>query len=326
MTGRGLLGVDVGGTGIKALLVDAAGAWAGRWRRPTPHGDTGGERTAQTVAELVSQARSVATGRGFDVAAVGLVVPGVVEAARGVCRLAVNLGWKDLPIRQMVAKRVGLPVAFGHDVRAGALAEARTGAAAGLRGLAMFLPVGTGISAAYTRGGEPFELGPAAGEVGQIVLRRGPGAGLRVEEVASAAGIARRVGRPNALAVAEAVRAGDPAAVAAWREAVEVLADVVAWSAATLDPEVIVVGGGLSAAGDLLFRPLRDAVSERVDGIVVPSLRAAVHGDRAAMVGAILLAGDLVGAGPRGVGRHGAAEGVGADVPTGGTEDAGEAR
>jgi glucokinase len=293
-----LLGIDIGGTSIKAVLVDERGRRLGQWRRPTPQGDGDGRRTVEVVAELAGLASEMA-----EVAAVGVAGPGFVDESSGVCLDAVNLGWRNLPLRDLLTRRLGLPLAFGHDVRTGALAEARTGAAADARGICVFLPIGTGIAAAYTQGGRIVEFGPHGGEVGQIVVQRGPCAGLRTEEVASAAGIARRIGQPDARAAATLVRSGDPAARAAWDEAVDVLADIVAWTCAVLSPQVVVLGGGLSAAGGLLFDPLRERAAERVGSLALPPIRAAFHGVGAAMIGAVMLAGDLVGIDPYHAGR-----------------------
>ncbi|MDQ0744713.1 glucokinase [Clavibacter sp. B3I6] len=296
-----VLGIDVGGTTVKARLLDvgtarrAPGDAAPAWERriPTPADDPSARRTVEALVALVDEARGLG-----DVSAVGLVVPGVVDDAAGVCVASMSLGWRDVPLRDLLERAAGAPVAFGQDVRAGALAEAATGAGAGRPGGLAFVPVGTGLASAFVADGEALVSGGWAGEIGQVVLT-GPAhlAGLRVEDVASAGGLARRLGVPHALAATRLVRSGDPDAVAAWRDLVAVLADALTGIAAVAAPETLVVGGGLARAGDLLFAPLAAALDVRLAHSRRPLLAPARHGDGAAMVGAALLAEDVLAAG-----------------------------
>ena len=305
-----LLGVDVGGTTVKARLVrsDDPAHRAPLWERrvATPQDDAGALRTVAAIAALVAEARTVA-----PTAAVGLVVPGIVDDAAGVAVRSVTLGWRDVPLRDLLARASGLPVGFGQDVRAGALAEAASGAGAGRHGGLAFVPIGTGLASAFVADGQALASGGWAGEIGQVVLT-GPEAlaGLRVEEVASAGGLARRLGVPDARTATGLVRAGDPVAVAAWDDLVAVLADCLAWIGAVAAPETLVVGGGLALAGDLLFAPLGAALDRRLAASRRPALVPAVHGDAAAMVGAALLAARALGTGdaPEAAAHHAATE------------------
>ncbi|MFD1722864.1 ROK family protein, partial [Amnibacterium endophyticum] len=183
-----VLGIDVGGTDIKAVMVGPDGVPVRLPGTPTPRGDASGVATADAVAALVA--------RWTSVAAIGIAVPGIVDEAAGVCRMSVNLGWRDLPIRRMVQERVDAPVVLAQDVRAGARAEWSTGAGAGRPGGLLFAPLGTGLAIACLEAdGRP--IGTAwAGEVGQLRWTGGPHAGLRVEEVASAGGLAARAAAP----------------------------------------------------------------------------------------------------------------------------------
>ena len=283
-TRRAVWGVDVGGTSTKALLVDAGGAVLDERRAPTPAPDPTGTRVADAVAALLAGAR---TGSA-DV--VGVAVPGVVDETRGVAVHSANLGFSDVPMHRLLAERLGRPVAFGHDVRAGALAEARDGAAAAEGGPVVFLPVGTGVAAALLVDGRPVVAGGWAGEVGQLVLDGGRCAGSVVEAVGSAAALARRAGEPDARHVADRVAAGDPAAAELWQDAVDALATALAALVVSVSPTVVVVGGGLSAAGPLLLEPLATALATRTPALRQPRLVPAVHGDLAAARGAALLA------------------------------------
>ncbi len=292
--GDDVLGVDVGGTTIKAVRVDPAGRVVREHRAPTPAPDPTGERVADAVAAVAARLGAPTGPDAPDAPplAVGVVVPGVVDEPAGTAVWSVNLGWRDVPLRQLLADRLAGPVVLGHDVRAGALAEARTGAARDEAGTVAFVPVGTGVSAALVVEGRPVVSGGWAGEIGQRVLVHGPFAGLRAEEVASAAATARRAGAPDARTVADRVAAGDPAARAVWADTVEALADAVTDLVVAVSPGTVVVGGGLVLAGDLLLIPLAAALVRRTVGLRAPRLVAARHGDAAAALGAAMLARD----------------------------------
>ena len=286
-----MLGIDVGGTSVKARVAAADGWVLAEWREPTPRDDSSGERTVALVAAMALRAE-----REHGVRAVGLVIPGIVDESSGTSVAAVNLGWRDLPVRDLVAAAIGLPLAFGHDVRAGALAESVSGAAAGSPGTVVFVPVGTGLAAAAIVDGVPLVSGGWAGEIGQVVIAAGPHAGRRVEQIASAGAIARRLGLENAHSAAQLVRSDDAAASAVWHDAVDTLAESLVWIAATVAPSVIVIGGGLAEAGSLFFEPLEAAIDARIGIIRRPRVVPALHGDAAAVIGATLLARAIGGA------------------------------
>jgi glucokinase len=264
--------------------------------------DTHGGRIVATVSEIVGEFRNTSTD---GVGAVGLVVPGIVDEERGIGVRSENLGWRNVPFRDLVAERTRLPVAFGHDVvRAGGLAEYRLGAARNAR-TALFLPIGTGIAAALIVDGRIHAGGGYAGEIGHVDVGHGEpcacGSVGCLEAIASAAAIARRYTRaagtpvPGALEVADRLRASDPVARRVWDEAVETVALALSWAASVLAPEIVVVGGGLAESGDLLLGPLREALKRRLTFQRVPRLVPAALGDDAGWLGAALLARDLLG-------------------------------
>jgi glucokinase len=254
---------------------------------PTPKDDPTGALVAETVAALVR-------GLPEPVAAIGVAVPGIVDDATGVCRMSVNLGWRQVPVGALVAAATGLPVAVTHDVRAGAIAERTSGAGAGTEGLLLFAPLGTGLALAIVdETGRPLGTG-WAGEIGQLRFPGAPFAGLRVEEVASAGGLARRYGAPDAATVLAARAAGDVRAAACFDDTVNALADVLAWAVGLVAPSTIVVGGGLAAAGATLFAPLQEALDLRLGELPAPALLPAVHGPSAAAVGTARLAEGLL--------------------------------
>lgn len=307
MTAHGaVLGIDVGGTSVKVRLVADDGRVLEEQRVPTPRDDAEATALAEVVAALGQRARTAARQHGTDLGAIGLVVPGVVDEDAGRSVLSVNLGWRDVPVRARVAEALraagvdAVPLAFGHDVRAGALAEVHAAApaadpatdpAAALgSGTVAFVPVGTGLASALVVGGRVVPGGGWAGEIGQVRIRDGAHAGLRVEEVASAGAVARRSGAPSAHDAMLRLVAGDPVARRAWDDCVEVLADSLAWLTAAAGCHTLIVGGGLAQSGPLLFDPLRSAVADRLTGVRVPDLVGARHGDAAGAIGAVLLA------------------------------------
>lgn len=286
---------------MKARWTDSAGTILAEARRPTPLNDPGGNAVAALLVELAGLERADGSGP-IPLSAIGLVVPGIVDERAGVVRQAVNLGWQSLPILEIAEERLrgaglDVPLAFGHDVRAGALAEARSGAAAGTRGPVAFVPVGTGIAAAFVIDRQIAPLGLTAGEIGQLTIRAGEFAGQRLEQVASAAAIARRTRVEHARQAADLVRSADPHACRVWAEAVAALADALAWATVITGCEMIVIGGGLAESGDLLLAPLREGLRSRLGGLDVPTLLRARYGEAAAVVGADLLARDLLNRG-----------------------------
>ena len=185
---------------------------------------------------------------------------------------------------------------LGHDVRTGALAETRIGAARGMSDV-VYLSIGTGIAAGIVLGGRLHAGGGYAGEIGHTPAGHDEpcacgGRGC-LEAIASAAAIARRytarTGRPAAGA-AEVLAAGDADAAAVWDEALDALAGALAWIASVIAPQAIVIGGGLSRAGATLLDPLNDRTARNLTFQPMPQLVPAALGDRAGCMGAALLA------------------------------------
>jgi glucokinase len=299
-----VLALDVGGTGMKCALVRPDGTVHHAERHPTPVA-AGPDAVTATILDVAAGLAGRALADGLTPVAAGLVVPGVVDEESGVAVWSSNVGFRDVPLRDLLAARLGRPAALGHDVRAGGLAEARLGAGRDERHV-LFVAVGTGIAAAHVVDGR-VSAGAhgAAGELGHIVIRPGGpscGCGARgcLESVASAAAIGRRyasaTGRAGATAVDVAARAtaGDAEATTVWRDALAALADGLATAQALMDTGTIVLGGGLAEAGDTLLTPLRAALRERLTFHRMPRLVPAALGDRAGCLGAALLALDLV--------------------------------
>lgn len=300
--GAAVLAFDLGGTDTKAALVDEAGALLEVIRVPAPRDKSVG---ADGVFPELQRLSALLHAHHPEVSAkaVGLMVPGYVDDAAGVGIYSENLGWRNVPFRDRARDLLHLPVAFGHDVRAAGLAEFRLGAAAPFRDVVV-MTIGTGIAAAIFLRGEPYTGGGLAGEIGHSIVADGPecacGGHGCLEAVASAGAIARRYNTltesdlPGAKEVLERARAGDSAATQVWESALDALALALCNTVALLAPEAIVIGGGLTGAGDALFTPLRI----RLDGLLTfhrrPLLIPATIGENAGVVGSALAARELL--------------------------------
>lgn len=292
-----VVAVDVGGTVIKSAVVTKDAQVLDRLRVPTSSAlgtDAVYTNIVESITTLTNQLAAA-----DRVVAVGVVVTGIVDEVRGTAIHSENVGWHNIALRPMLEEQLGLPVGFGHDVRAGALAEGRLGAARGYDDY-VFVAIGTGVSAGVIVNGEMVTGGGYAGELGHVNSGRDVacvcgGTGC-VEAVASASAVARRYSEltgedvDGAKEVAQRVRAGDPAATAVWTEAVDALATAIAWTGGIISPKAVIIGGGMASAGDLLLAPLREQVAIKLNILRAPEIFPAQLGDEAGCLGSALLA------------------------------------
>lgn len=285
------IGLDVGSTAVKGVLVGPDGEPAVVRRWPT---DRPADQSA-VLDRVLRSARELIAAADRRVVAVGIAVPGVVDEEAGIARFAANLPFRDFELGRLAAAELRLPVAVSHDVRAAARAEARTG-----RDL-YFVTLGTGVGAARILAGE-LDAGAnaLAGQLGHVVVRPGGvpcgcGGSGHLGSYASATGLARTytelTGDPAAAhEVVQRAVAGDPAAGHAWAATVDALADGLALVTTLIDPGSVVLGGGLSLAGDRLLDPLRGALAARLTFQRLPALRAATYPAYGGAVGAAVRA------------------------------------
>ncbi len=293
-----MVAIDLGGTSLKGSLVDRRGRSSGLERRPTHV--AGGSQAV--IDDVLGFAADLAQTEPPPVA-IGLAVPGLVDERRAYVINATNLGWRDVPIGQLVEERLGMTAILEHDVRSGALAEGLLGAARQSSDY-LLLTLGTGIGAAVVIGGHPYTGAHGiAGEFGHVAVEpRGPMCGCGragcVESLASAGHIALRYramtgSRDDELTAEEVARragAGEPTAELVWREAINALALAIANYATLLDPELVVIGGGMAAAGDDLFGPLRQALRAHIRFGEPPPVVPAELGVTAVRYGAAIVA------------------------------------
>lgn len=287
-----VIAIDVGGTSIKGAIVENSTiVLSERWPTEREHG---GGHSAERVIAL---ARHLAE-ENPQAKALGIVVPGLVDVSKGVAVYSENIGWRDIAFRQLIHEATGLPVGFGHDVRAGGLAEKKYGAGIGIHDL-LFISLGTGISGAVFVGDQLME-DSFSGEVGHIEIGSGEscacGGANCLETVATGASMARRYKNLTGLHVAgsaevlELAKTGDQIALTIWDDALEGLAKIITIYTSILAPELIILGGGISKSGEDLLQPLREKISKVSLWQRKPRLTTSYFGDNAAVIGAAILA------------------------------------
>ncbi len=280
------IGVDIGGTKIAAGVVNADGSIVETQRRETPA--HAARATEDAVIALVAEFR-----QRHEIEAVGIAAAGYIDAQRSTVLFAANLAWRDEPLKATVENAVKLPTVVENDANAAAWGEFRFGAGADVDELLM-VALGTGIGGGIVLNGQLFRgtFGIAAefGHVRAVPDGRLCGCGNRGcwEQYASGSALVHEVkevaakGSPRAGAILDAA-AGDPdaitgpmitaAAKAGDRLSIEAFQTVGRWLgqgladlASAFDPGVVVIGGGVSEAGDLLIDPTREAFRRQLSG------------------------------------------------------------
>ncbi len=314
MTNDVIAAVDIGGTKIALGLSDLEG----HARLPFRRFPTGVERGPHRIVEqALDELGRMVEEAGARVAAVGVGCGGPLSRRRGLVLSPANLpGWDEFPIVDLVRERLDVPVLLDNDANAAELAEHEYGAGRGAENM-VYMTISTGIGGGLIVGGRLIHgVGDAAGEVGHMIVQPGGvpcGCGARgcLETICSGTSIARRAAERladgarssvlleggrclkeiTAKAVAEAARAGDAVASEVWDETIEYLALGVGNVIAAFAPEAVVLGGGVSTAGEQLLEPLRRRVNESVKIAPVEEVRivqAALGGD-SGVYGALIL-------------------------------------
>ncbi|MDC4233845.1 ROK family protein [Actinomyces sp. B33] len=296
MTASLYAGIDVGGTAIKWMIVDAAGRIEAQGRAPTLRRGVAAQSTA--IARRLSDEHP-------GIAGIGVICPGIVDEAAGRVVYASNLDLDGAALAEDIGGATGIPARLGHDGRAAGIAEGLMGAGRGASSFLM-MPIGTGISMAVMLGGRAWAgASYCAGEIGHApVFPDGEtcGCGQRgcLEVYASATGLARRYRDAAGVDVGargvEERLGSDPIADRVWGTGVHALAVSLTQMTLALDPERIVVGGGLSHAGPRLLDPLRAELADMLRWRRPPGLVAAELGDAAGRWGAAVLGARAAGA------------------------------
>ncbi|MGA4990400.1 ROK family protein [Nonomuraea bangladeshensis] len=294
-----VLAIDIGGTKLAAALVDEEGSALRSGTRPTPRTDV---MTALTA--LIEEV----TGDGPPAVAVGIGCAGPLDLATGAVSPVNMPSWRGFPLRDEVRKVTGLPTVLAGDAQCFALGEHWLGAGRG-SGSLLGIVVSTGIGGGLVIDGAPL-LGPTgnAGHVGHMSIdpwgeRCTCGGRGCVEHYASGPNLVRWAlangwtpeddpVKADGRLLAEAAVAGEPVAVAAFERGARALAGMIASTAAAVEVSTVVVGGGVSAAGKVLFEPLERALDD-VAGLAfvrAVQVRQSTLGVRASLAGAANLA------------------------------------
>ncbi|MFT4009714.1 MAG: ROK family glucokinase [Nocardioidaceae bacterium] len=280
------VGIDIGGTKVLAGVVDGFGNVIERLRRPTLGSDVAA--VEDTIVEIVGEFRS-----RHALAAVGIGAAGFVDATRSVVMFAPHLAWRNEPLRAAVAERVRLPVVVDNDANAAGLAECRFGAGIGHR-YVMCATLGTGIGGALLIDGRIHRgANGMAGELGHIQMVEGghrcpcgnrgcleqyaSGRALEREArelIAANSPVAHRLadicgGDPTRLTgpdVTDAAKEGDPLSIVLLAAVGRGLGVGLAGFAAAFDPSLVIIGGGVSEAGELLLEPTRKGFARALVG------------------------------------------------------------
>ena len=307
------IGVDVGGTNVKIALVSDKGKIIYSNSIPT-RAEMGYEHTINSMKDAIRDLLKETKMKPTDIEGVGFGFPGQIDCKKGVVRLAPNIpGWVNIPIASIIEKEFGIPARVDNDVRTATLGELNYGAGVGCENL-VCITVGTGIGSGLVLNGKLVRgANNAAGEIGHIKLNMqgGPlcGCGDRgcLEAYASGPSIValaeeyirggkstkyRELANPDITPyiVAVAAKEGDPVA----RQIFKIMGEYIGMGLVSvvnlLNPEKIIIGGGVADAGDILFDPIKETIAKRAMTIqreveIVP----AQLGNTAGVIGASLL-------------------------------------
>jgi len=307
------IGVDVGGTNVKIALVSDKGKIIYSNSIPT-RAEMGYEHTINSMKDAIRDLLKETKMKPTDIEGVGFGFPGQIDCKKGVVRLAPNIpGWVNIPIASIIEKEFGIPTRVDNDVRTATLGELNYGAGVGCENL-VCITVGTGIGSGLVVNGKLVRgANNAAGEIGHIKLNMqgGPlcGCGDRgcLEAYASGPSIValaeeyirggkstkyRELANPDITPyiVAVAAKEGDPVARQIFRIMGEYIGMGLVSVVNLLNPEKIIIGGGVAESGDILFDPIKETIAKRAMTIqreveIVP----AQLGNTAGVIGASLL-------------------------------------
>ena len=311
-----VIGVDLGGTQIRAARLDDGATAFGARVASLTLGDEGPTAVLDRIAQAV---REAANDNLWAIRAVGIGAPGPLDPQKGIVYEAPNLpGWQNIPLRQELEARLNVPVLIGNDANLAGLGERRFGAGQGVDDM-IYVTISTGIGSGIITGGQMLVGAHGLGaEVGHMVVDpNGPvcncGGVGHVEAFASGPAIARaararlsaeqpamlrqlvhgEVEKITAVHVSEAAQQGDPLARAVLREAGHYIGLAFISLVHLFNPRLMVIGGGVSQAGDLIFEPIHATLRA---GVMNPAFlddfrieRAALGGD-VGLWGAVALA------------------------------------
>lgn len=282
MKSGNIIGIDVGGTFIKIGLVSPKGKIIARKKIPTPK-----KADYRIIVDAI---------KNFRASGIGIGVPGFVDTEKGVVHKLVNIkGWDNVPLQRLMEKATGIPTRIDNDVNCMVLGEVKFGIAKGKRNV-FGVTLGTGVGGGIVIDGRIYRgTSFTAGEVGHVtVIKDGPrcNCGNRgcLEALVGNRTIIRRGGMsPQELELA--AKKGNKTAIKIWQEVGEYIGIVLAGIVNVLNPELIVIGGGIAKAGNLIMRSIRETVKKRAVPIArdIVKIEFSKLGDDAGILGAAAL-------------------------------------
>lgn len=279
-------GIDLGGTKILTVVTDSEKRVLAKTKIPT-EAALGVDTVLGNIFKSLDISCKECGISAQNLSGIGIGVPGPVNYEKGLVYDCPNLaGWKNIEIRKIINERLGVPVFVENDARVAGLAETRLGAAKGFR-YVFYITVSTGIGSAIIIDGKIYHgADGAAGEFGQMKLLDGS----ILEQKFAGPAIERLFGLPTTQ-LAELIKKNDPGAKSAVDYLTHGTGTFLANIATLLNPQIIVVGGGVSQLGDLILDPIREKVSRLAFSIAAKNVKivpAALHTDSGA-IGAVEL-------------------------------------
>lgn len=277
-----IIGIDVGGTFIKIGLVSPKGRILARKKIPTPD-----RADSRIIVDAIKEFRAVGIGIG---------VPGFVDTAKGIVHKLVNIkGWDNVPLQRLMEKVTGVPTRIDNDVNCMVLGEVTFGIAKGKKNV-FGITLGTGVGGGIIIDGRIYRGASfTAGEVGHVtVIKDGPrcNCGNRgcLEALVGNKTIIKR-GKMSPQELELAAKKGDKTAIRIWQEVGENVGLVLAGIVNVLNPELIVIGGGIANAGNLIMKSIRETVKKRAVPVArdIVKIEFSKLGDDAGILGAAAL-------------------------------------
>jgi glucokinase len=297
-----VIGIDLGGSHISGALVNLGGKILHEYR-DSIIGDNG-EENYQKLAAFLQMLLVESQNQTSRILGIAIGVPGILDSQTGIVKLAPGLGWKDFPLLQRLEQTTALQITLENDVNLATLGEQWFGAGQGVRDLVM-VAIGTGIGAGIILDGKLHRgYSEASGEVGyilpgiQFLDNQYPGFGA-LESVASGKGIAEHAAKQwsrfhmnqapplmEAADVFQAAREGQAWAVQVVAETVDYLSLALANVIVCLDPELVILGGGIANSASMLIEPIK----KRLTGVIprIPRIEESLLSNQAPILGAVV--------------------------------------
>lgn len=308
MSEKVVAGIDIGGTKIAVALQNLEKKIIASEIFPTLVDISPFEMLENIATQIERMLAETETG----ISAIGIGCPGPIDIEKGLALTPTNLkSWTDFPIVRLFEKKFGVPVAFDNDANVAAIGEFYEGAGKDFEDI-LYVTISTGIGGAIICGGKIHHgMRASAGEIGHAIVQPDGvlcRCGTRgcLETIGSGLSIARRAkerlngvslngtsgDEVTAKTVIEAVKKGDETVLSIWDETVKFLAIGIGNAITTVAPEAVIIGGGISMAGDVLFEPLRKYIGQNVKMLPIENVKIlpASLGGESGIFGALILA------------------------------------